>query len=110
MDEDDGYSENGRNGDDDDDDREPSAADVKDDESSSSIEEENEELGNRNTEILQRNGSDLAVDMADEESEGELDDDQMMAIDDQLAQILKDREGGKKDKGSLSRLNRVYFC
>ncbi len=42
--------------------------------------------------------------MADEESERELDDDQMMAMDDELALMFKDRVKGKKDKGVLSRL------
>jgi DNA polymerase phi len=112
MDENDEYSENGSNGDngnDDDDDRGSSTADIGDGESSKSIEAENEEPEKRNTEILRRNDSSPTVDMADEESEGELDDDQMMAIDDQLAQILKGRERGKKDKGSQSHLTELAF-
>jgi DNA polymerase phi len=91
MDENDGLSQNSRNSNDD-----------EDDESSESTEAENEENSHRN-------GTGPTFDMANEESEDELDDDQMMAIDDHLAQILKDRERGKKDKGPLSHLTRLVF-
>lgn len=40
----------------------------------------------------------------DEESERDLDDDQMIAMDDELALMFKDRVKGKKDKGGLSHL------
>lgn len=42
--------------------------------------------------------------MVDEGSERDLDDDQMMAMDDQLALIFKDRAREKNVKGVLSRL------
>jgi hypothetical protein len=48
---------------------------------------------------LLRNRTNSSVDLYDEEYEPELDDDQMMAIDDQLAQLFKDRIRGKKSKG-----------
>lgn len=48
---------------------------------------------------LLRNRTNSSVDLYDEESEPELDDDQMMVVDDQLAQLFKDRIGGKKSKG-----------
>jgi hypothetical protein len=103
MDENDGLSQNSRNGNDnEDDDMESSIKEIEGDESSESTEAENEENS-------QRNGTGPTLDMVGEESEDELDDDQMMAIDDQLAQILKDRERGKKDKGPLSHLIGLVF-
>jgi hypothetical protein len=47
------------------------------------------------------------AEMADEESERDLDDDQMIAMDDELALMFKDRVKGKKDKGALSRLEQA---
>lgn len=47
---------------------------------------------------------------ADEESERDLDDDQMIAMDDELALMFKDRVKGKKDKGALSRLEKGCWC
>lgn len=44
---------------------------------------------------------------ADEESGRDLDDDQMIAMDDELALMFKDRVKGKKDKGALSRLEQA---
>jgi DNA polymerase phi len=103
MGENDGLSQNSRSGNDDqNDDTGSSTKEIEDDESSENTEAEDEENS-------QRNGTSPTFDMADEESEDELDDDQMMAIDDQLAQILKDRERGKKDKGPLSHLTRLVF-
>lgn len=64
-----------------------------------SNEVENEGL-EKATEGLLRNSTDSLVDSSDEGSDPELDDDQMMAVDDQLAQIFKDRIRGKKSKGS----------
>lgn len=53
-----------------------------------------EELRNKIAEALRINGADARSD--DEESdEGLMDDDQMMAIDEQLAQIFKARLGDK---------------
>ncbi|KAI9456638.1 DNA polymerase phi-domain-containing protein [Lactarius psammicola] len=46
---------------------------------------------------------DSSVDSSDEGSELELDDDQMMAVDDQLAQLFKDRIRGKKSKEGAQR-------
>jgi DNA polymerase phi len=111
VDVDDGYSENGRKKDDGDgdDDRESSTTDVEDSECSKGTETENEELEKRNTESPRRNDSVPTVDVADEGSEGEPDDDQMMAVDDQLVQMLKHRERGKKDKGSLSHLTNLLL-
>ena len=42
--------------------------------------------------------------MADEGTEGDLDDDQMMAMDDQLAMMFKDQASEKKSKGAPSRI------
>ena len=74
-----------------------------------SADEDNEGLGGNEAEDeglemttvgLLRNCTDSSVESSDEGSEPELDDDQMMAIDDQLAQLFKDRIRGKKSKGS----------
>jgi hypothetical protein len=54
------------------------------------------------TEIPQKRGIVAMDETADEESERELDDDQMMAMDDELALMFKDRVNRKKDKGVLS--------
>ena len=73
------------------------------------MDEDNEGFGGNETEDeglettivgLPRNCTDSSVEPSDEGSEPELDDDQMMAIDDQLAQLFKDRIRGKKNKGS----------
>lgn len=54
------------------------------------------------TEIPQTKGIVAMDETADEESEGEFDDDQMMAMDDDLALMFKDRVKRRKDKGVLS--------
>jgi len=59
------------------------------------------------TEILQSKGIVPMDETADEESEGEFDDDQMMAMDDELALMFKDRVKRRKDKGVLSCLAQV---
>ena len=64
-----------------------------------STEAENEGL-EKTTEGVWNNTIDSSVDSSDEGSDPELDDDQMMAVDDQLAQIFKGRIRGKKSKGS----------
>jgi DNA polymerase phi len=66
-----------------------------------SDETQNEELTNI-TEIPHTKGIVAMDETADEESERELDDDQMMAMDDELALMFKDRVKGRKDKGVLS--------
>jgi len=68
--------------------------------------DEDEELTSI-TEIPQTNGSVAMGETADEASERELDDDQMMAIDDELALMFKDRVKRRKDKGVLSCLVRA---
>jgi DNA polymerase phi len=60
--------------------------------------ETNEELGDDITEILQHNHISATVESADET---DLDDDQMMAMDDQLALIFKDRARATNGKGTL---------
>ena len=59
------------------------------------------------TEIPQKKGIVAMDDTAEEESERELDDDQMMAMDDELALMFKDRVNRRKDKGVLSRLGQA---
>jgi DNA polymerase phi len=82
------------------------------DSESPSADEPNETLGSNDaeneglaetTEGLLRNSIDSSVDSSDEGSDLELDDDQMMAVDDQLAQIFKDRIRGKKSKEGAQR-------
>ncbi|KAH8991045.1 DNA polymerase phi-domain-containing protein [Lactarius hatsudake] len=65
---------------------------------------ENEGL-EKTTEVFLKQLIDSAVDSSDEGSESEpgLDDDQMMAVDDQLAQLFKDRIRGKKSKEGAQR-------
>jgi hypothetical protein len=72
-------------------------------ESGKSDETEDEELTST-TEIPQKRGIVAMDEIADEVSERELDDDQMMAMDDELALMFKDRVNRRKDKGVLSRL------
>jgi len=62
---------------------------------------------NNMAETLQTRSIDATAEATDEESEGDLDDDQMMMMDDQLALMFKDRAREKKSKGVLSRLVRV---
>jgi DNA polymerase phi len=71
------------------------AAEIEGDESDR---ETDEQLGDDITEILQHNHISATVESADEM---DLDDDQMMAMDDQLALIFKDRARGTKEKGAL---------
>ncbi|KAH9048219.1 DNA polymerase phi-domain-containing protein [Lactarius hengduanensis] len=84
------------------------------DSESPSADEHNETLGSneagnegleKTTEDFLKNLIDSAVDSSDEGSESEpgLDDDQMMAVDDQLAQLFKDRIRGKKSKEGAQR-------
>jgi hypothetical protein len=54
------------------------------------------------TEIPQTEGIVAMDETADEESERELDDNQMMAIDDELALMFRDRVKRRKDKGVFS--------
>ncbi|KAF8274212.1 DNA polymerase phi-domain-containing protein [Lactarius quietus] len=68
---------------------------------------DDEGLG-KTTESFLRNCTDFSVDSSDEGSQPELDDDQMMAIDDQLAQLFKDRIRGKKSKEGAQR-EAVHF-
>jgi DNA polymerase phi len=53
-------------------------------------------------EDLLRKCTDLSFDSSGEGSEREPDDDEMMAVDDQLAQLFRNRIKGKKNKGSYS--------
>ncbi|KAI9446728.1 DNA polymerase phi-domain-containing protein [Lactarius indigo] len=81
------------------------------DSKSPSADEHNETLGGDETrnEGLEKTTEDFlknfdsAVDSSDERSETDLDDDQMMAVDDQLAQLFKDRIRGKKSKEGAQR-------
>lgn len=66
--------------------------------------------GNIITENSQTKGIGAMAETADEESERDLDDDQMIAMDDELALMFKDRVKGKKDKGALSRLEKGCWC
>ena len=68
---------------------------------SDETQDEDEELTSI-TEIPQTKGIVAMDETTDEESERELDDDQMMAIDDELALLFKDRVKRRKDKGVLS--------
>jgi DNA polymerase phi len=94
---DDGDSENGRS----DDELSSAGAGIEDRESDDT---KDEGLGNTNTEIPQTKCFFAIAETTDEESERDLDDDQMIAMDDELALMFKDRVKGKKDKGALSRL------
>jgi hypothetical protein len=89
------YSETGRNDD------ELSSAGVEDHAS-----DETNDEGPRNniTEVLQIKDIGVMAETTDEESERDLDDDQMIAMDDELALMFKDRVKGKKAKGGLSHL------
>lgn len=51
-------------------------------------------------ETLQTSYIDANAEMADEVSERDLDDDQMMMMDDQLALMFKNRAREKKSKGA----------
>ena len=59
------------------------------------------------TEFPQTKGLVAMDETADEESERELDDDQMMAVDDELALMFKDRVKRRKDKGVLTCLTQA---
>ncbi len=63
---------------------------------------QDEGLGNI-AEIPQKKGVGTMAETADEESVRELDDDQMMAMDDELTLMFKDRVKGRKGKGVFSR-------
>jgi hypothetical protein len=77
-----------------------SSAEVEDRES----ETKDEGLRNNITEISPTKSIGGMAETAEEESERDLDDDQMIAMDDELALMFKDRVKGKKDKGALSHL------
>jgi DNA polymerase phi len=89
-----GYSESGR------DDDEPSTG-IEDSESDEEKDEENNE---HITEILQTQYLGSTAETTDEGSERDLDDDQMIAMDDKLAIIFRDRAGERKSKGVQSRI------
>lgn len=59
------------------------------------------------TETPQKNEIVAMDETADEESERELDDDRMMAMDDELALMFKDRVKRRKDKGVHSCLTQA---
>jgi hypothetical protein len=63
------------------------------------VDEENNENITENPQIQY---VDAIAEMADEESRADLEDDQMMAMDDQLTMIFKDRARGRKSKGAQS--------
>ncbi|KAI0263807.1 DNA polymerase phi-domain-containing protein [Gloeopeniophorella convolvens] len=93
--------EDAEGGSEDDDADSSSSGDIDDSESEEGNEEENEELRKKITEALRANGIEAATGLSDDESEEDLDDDQMMAMDEQLAQIFKDRARGKgKEEGA----------
>lgn len=77
---------------------------IGDSESDEAIDEENND---NIIENLQAQYVNVIAEMADEGTEGDLDDDQMMAMDDQLAMMFKDRESEKKSKGAPSRILQV---
>jgi DNA polymerase phi len=66
-----------------------------------SDETQDEEL-NSITEVFQTKGIVAMDETTDEESERELDDDQMMAMDEELALMFNDRVKRRKDKGVFS--------
>ena len=55
------------------------------------------------TETLQTIYIDATAETADEESEKDLNDDQMMMMDDQLALMFQDRARERRSQGVLSR-------
>lgn len=59
------------------------------------------------TETLQTIYIDATAEAADGESEKDLNDDQMMMMDDQLALMFQDRARQRRSKGAPSRLVRV---
>ena len=67
-----------------------------DDDDETGDEDEDPELRRKITEVLRANGIEAATGLSDdEEEEDQMDDEQMMAIDDQLAQIFRERTKGK---------------
>lgn len=91
---DDGYLESGGNCD------KLSSAGVEGGESDETQDEELKSI----TEVPQTKGIVAMDETTDEESERELDDDQMMAMDEELALMFNDRVKRRKDKGVFSRL------
>jgi hypothetical protein len=69
-----------------------------------SDETKDEGLRHNITETSQTKDIGGMAETAEEESERDLDDDQMIAMDDELALMFKDRVKGNKDKGALSYL------
>jgi DNA polymerase phi len=59
------------------------------------------ELRNKIEEALRVNGIEPATGETDSEDEELMDDDQMMAVDEQLAQVFRSRTNEKKGKGML---------
>lgn len=68
----------------------------------SNAEEADLELRSKIEEALRVNGIEPATGETDSEEEELMDDDQMMAIDDQLAQVFKSRTGESKSSKSES--------
>jgi DNA polymerase phi len=73
-----------------------SSEDIDDDESSDG--EVDPELRRKIAEALRVNGVDAASDEDDDSDEDLMDDEQMLAVDEQLAQVFRLREGEKKGK------------
>lgn len=100
----------------DDDEEEDDGGEDEDEDESEADEPEDPELRRKITEVLRANGIEAATGDSDEESEEEeMDDDQMMAIDDQLAQIFKESRKGKSKGGfpcihSYVSHARLTFC
>jgi len=88
------YSENGRDA------EESTSFGAEDDQNDQA---EDEELSDKIMKTSQTKGVGTIAEAADEESEGDLDDEQMMAMDDQLALIFKDKARRKKGKEGAQR-------
>jgi hypothetical protein len=75
----------------------------------SADEEVDPELRRKIEEALRVNGIEPATGETDSEEEELMDDDQMIAIDEQLAQVFRARANEKKGKGLFSRFASAFF-
>ena len=67
------------------------------------------ELRNKIEEALRVNGIEPATGETDGEDEESMDDDQMMAIDEQLAQVFRSRTNEKKGREGMLYQNQYHF-
>ncbi|KAJ7905348.1 hypothetical protein B0H14DRAFT_2659931 [Mycena olivaceomarginata] len=84
-----------------------SSEDIDDDESSDG--EVDPELRRKIAEALRVNGVDAASDEDDDSDEDLMDDEQMLAVDEQLAQVFRLREGEKKGKNVDAQREATHF-